>query len=127
MTVSASEAREELEALVRRSATLLDGAGRPRCVIGNTAVDAILALADAYRRAAPDEDGRTVHLEGLAGAQTACRFRWQDYSARLLVLTGNPAAVTCEACRRSRRYRDLTGDSPEPGCHRGPRIGGRRA
>lgn len=105
--LTASGAREELEALLRRSATLLDGTGRPRCVLGEGAITAILSAGDRYRAAPPDDDGRTVHLEGLEGPGTACRARWQDPD--LLVLTGSPAAVTCRKCRRSVRYRDMTG------------------
>lgn len=106
--MTASDAREELEAAVRRAATFRDSAGRLRCVLSEDAIGALLGAADRYRDAAPDSDGRTVHLEGLAGARTACRYRWQDYSGKLLVLTGNPVAVSCGACLRSRRYRDLT-------------------
>lgn len=106
--MNASDAREELEALIRRSATFPDRSGRRRCVLGEDAIGALLRAADSYRDASPDYDGRTVHLEGIAGARTACRYRWQEYSAKLLVLTGNPAAVTCGACLRSRLYRDMT-------------------
>jgi hypothetical protein len=93
--VNASDAREELEAVLWKAG------------MGFGVMDAALEAADRYREAAPDGDGRTVHLEGTAGAQTACRFRWQDPS--LLSLTGNPAAASCRRCRRSRRYKDLTG------------------
>jgi hypothetical protein len=110
-TLTASDAREELEAAIRRSATFPDGSGRRRCVLGEAAIEALLRAADSYRDAPPDSDGRTVHLEGLAGARTACRYRWQEYSAKLLVLTGNPGAVTCGACLRSRRYRDMTAEA----------------
>jgi hypothetical protein len=107
----AADAREELEALIRRSATFTDGRGRRRCLLGEDVIRALLAGADTYRDAPPDADGRTVHLDGLAGARTACRYRWQEYSARLLLLTGNPAAVTCGACLRSRRCRDMTAEA----------------
>lgn len=107
--VTASDAREELEAALRRAATLRDGAGRLRCVLGEGAIGAILAAADRYRDAPPDADGRTVHLEGLAGADSACRYRWQEPG--LLSLTGNPAAVTCTRCFKSRRYRDMTAEA----------------
>ena len=107
VAVTATDAREELEALVRRSATLADAAGRRRSVLAEEAIGAILDAADRYRQAVPDTDGRTVHLEGLAGADSACRYRWQEPG--LLSLTGNPAAVTCTRCFKSRRYRDMTG------------------
>jgi hypothetical protein len=104
--VTASDAREEVEALIRRAATVRDGSGRVRSVIGEAEISAVLAAADRYRDAPPDDDGRTVHLEGLMGADSACRYRWQVPG--LLALTGNPAAVTCTRCFKSRRYRDMT-------------------
>lgn len=103
----AAAAREGLEAVIRRVATTLDGDGRPRSLLGEGAIRAVLAAADAYRDAAPDDDGRVVHLEGLEGDHTACRRRWKD--PELLKVTGNPAAVNCPRCRRSLRYRAMTG------------------
>lgn len=104
---SASAAREGLEAVLRRVATTLDGDGRPRSLLGEGAVTAVLSAADVYRCAAPDDDGRVVHLEGLEGDHTACRRRWKD--PELLKVTGNPAAVNCPPCKRSLRYRAMTG------------------
>jgi hypothetical protein len=104
--VTASAARDELEAVILRAATVRDASGRPRLALAGAAVDAILAAADAYRQAPPDRTG-TVHLTGLAGGHTACRYRWMEPG--LLLLTGEPAGVSCGACRRSRQYRDATG------------------
>jgi hypothetical protein len=104
--VTASAARDELEAVILRAATVRDAFGRPRLALPVAAVDAILAAADAYRQAPPDRTG-TVHLTGLAGGHTACRFRWAEPD--LLLLTGEPDGVSCGACRRSRQYRDATG------------------
>ena len=103
----AAAARERVEAVIRRVATTLDGNGRPRSVLGEGAITAVLSAADAYRCAAPDDDGRVVHLAGLEGDHTACRRRWKD--PRTLRVTGNPVAVTCPRCRRSLRYREATG------------------
>lgn len=105
--MTASDAREEVEALIRRAVTFRDGSGRLRSALTEDEISAVLAAADRYRDALPDDDGRTVHLEGLAGADSACRYRWQEPG--LLALTGNPAAVTCTRCFKSRRYRDMTG------------------
>jgi hypothetical protein len=143
--MNASEAREEIEAAAHRQLTaawrqaarhiaaylreehedLADDIAR-MTPVGDALTaqaSAILAAADRYRDG--DVTGNPVHLTGLAGAGSACRYRWME--PELLALTGNPEFVTCARCRKSRRYRDLTGDSPEPSCHRGPRIGGRRA
>lgn len=95
--VPASVAREELRVFIRYQLESLarrpDAAGR--------CADAILDAAVRYRN-----EGRTAHLEGTAGAQTACQYRWPEPG--LLALTGDLADVTCQRCRKSRRYRDLT-------------------
>lgn len=105
--MTASDARDELEAAIRFAATVTDGSGKPRSALGDAAVEGILVFADRYRDADPDEgDMRVVHLRWTDG-HPACRYRWQNLAA--LALTGNPAAVTCARCRRSLRYRALTG------------------
>jgi hypothetical protein len=105
--VTASDARSELEAVIFRAFAGTPGRDRP---MPGAAVDVILAAADRYRDAAPDGDGRVVHLTG-AGGRPACRYRWLNPDA--LALTGNPAAVTCGRCRRSLRYRALAGGGDE--------------
>jgi hypothetical protein len=105
--LTASAARDELEAAVWRNvAEMRRCRVGGKCTVCDSAVDAILAAADAYRQAPPDRTG-TVHLTGLAGGHTACRFRWAEPD--LLLLTGEPDGVSCGACRRSRQYRDATG------------------
>ena len=102
--VPASAARAGVEAAARRAVRLLGGEGGP---LGGSAVSVIMAAADAYRDALPDDDGRDVHLLGAEGTGTACRARWTDPGA--LARTGNPAAVSRGACTRSLRYRAMTG------------------
>lgn len=95
--MTAAKARGELRAVILEAAP----------VITLAAVEVILAAADEYRDAGPDHgDDRVAHLNG-PGMGTACRLRWQR--PELLRVTGNPRAVTCAKCRRSLRYRSLTG------------------
>ncbi len=109
--VTAPVARERLAALVRRLATVPGSSGKSCCVLSRADLEAVLAAADAYRAAAPDEappGGRPVHLVRGDGGHSACQYRpWQDPGRH--ASTGNPALVTCGRCRRTVLYKSLTG------------------
>ena len=101
---SAADRREELEARLWQ-------AGLPV-----TAVEHILQAADTYAEAVAEEriDGRNqlaraaaglgppVHYRGVYGP-TACRATWKRQPR---YVTRDPAAVTCNGCKRSRGYKD---------------------
>lgn len=99
---TADDALEALEAVIRQRL-----ARYTREPSVNDDVAAILAAAGAYRHAAAPYIPANLHLAGIAGAATACRYRWQQ--PERLHVTGNTKLVSCRRCLRSRQYRDMTG------------------
>lgn len=109
--VLADEARADLEKLVRSIVSRPPAPG-PALEL---AVAGVMAAADDYRYA-PERMARPsarVCLDGrIVGRDTACRLEWKACSEvrPTIVLTTDPAKVNCSACRKSRLYREATGE-----------------
>jgi hypothetical protein len=108
---TAAEARAGLERLARSVLQRPPASGAAL----ERAIEGIMAAADDYWHA-PEEmprPGARVCLDGaIADRETACRHHFSLGSdvRKWIVLTTDPARVTCAACKRSKLYKQVTGD-----------------